>query len=72
MAKKAFNKDEIFGNWKLISKKSGGGNSSVWLVENVETKEQQVIKLLKKLTIQHDSDFQMKLKLFQKIKILKV
>ena len=48
MAKKTFNKDEIYGNWKLIIKKSGGGNSFVFLAEHLETKEQKIIKLLKK------------------------
>ena len=48
MAKKTFSKDEIYGNWKLIIKKSGGGNSFVFLAEHLETKEQKIIKLLKK------------------------
>lgn len=48
MAKKIFNKDEIFGNWKLIKEIGWGGNSSVWAVENISTNELLVIKLLKK------------------------
>lgn len=64
MAKKAFNKDEIFGNWKLSKKKAGGGNSSVWLVEHIETNEKRVIKLLKKT---HDTA---RLRFLDEIKII--
>jgi serine/threonine-protein kinase len=64
MAKNTFNKEDIFGNWRLIEKKATGGNSSVWLVEHIETKEHQVIKLLKKT---HDTA---RLRFWDEIKII--
>lgn len=48
MAKKRFSPKEIYGNWKLIRNIASGGNSSVWVVENLTNSKQEVIKLLKK------------------------
>lgn len=48
MAKKTFSSKETFGNWSLIRNIASGGNSSVWIVENLTNKKQEVIKLLKK------------------------
>lgn len=49
MAKKAFSSNEIFGDWKLARKIASGGNSSVWVAENIKDSRQEVIKLLKKI-----------------------
>ncbi|GEP52630.1 hypothetical protein FNO01nite_33020 [Flavobacterium noncentrifugens] len=48
MAKKTFSSEETFGDWKLIRNIASGGNSSVWVAENLNSGKQEVIKLLKK------------------------
>ncbi|UMQ43092.1 protein kinase [Chryseobacterium sp. Y16C] len=48
MPKKVFDKEQIFGNWKLIKELAHGGNSVVWTVENQVSGDEKVIKLLKK------------------------
>lgn len=48
MTKKAFFSNEIFGEWKLYRKIASGGNSSVWVAQNIKDGRQEVIKLLKK------------------------
>ncbi len=48
MAQIAFSENQEYGSWRLISRHSSGGNSSVWIVEHVQTGEKQIIKLLRK------------------------
>jgi serine/threonine-protein kinase len=48
MPKLQFAKDEQYGDWKLLSPLSGGGNSFVWMAKHVSTGEEKVIKLLNK------------------------
>lgn len=47
MAKVAFTRGDEFGDWKLTKKISGGGNGSIWEVENKDGST-GVIKLLRK------------------------
>lgn len=64
MAKIAFSENQEYGSWRLISRHSGGGNSSVWKVENIENGEVHIMKLLRKT---HDTA---KLRFQDEIKII--
>lgn len=64
MAKIAFSENQEFGSWRLISRHSGGGNSSVWKVEHLENGEKHIMKLLRK---SHDTA---KLRFQDEIKII--
>ena len=64
MAKIAFSENDEYGSWRLISRHSGGGNSSVWKVKHLENGEERIMKLLRKT---HDTA---KLRFQDEIKII--